>query len=43
MMENVPYNIVDSDALFPIAHIHSHGTIKIFLLTNLIRIFALVI
>ena len=41
MIQNVPYNLDDSDLLFPMAHIHRQDTIKILLLTNMIEIFAL--
>ena len=41
MIQNVPYNLVDSDFLFPMAHTHRQDTINILLLTNRIEIFAL--
>ena len=41
MIQNVPYNLVDSDLLFSMAHTHRQDTITILLLTNLIEIFAL--
>ena len=41
MIQNGPYNLVDSDLSLPIAHIHKQNTIKISILTNLIEIFTL--